>query len=319
MTSYRVWIPSKQKYIRINELNCEQFRNILKVLDEDSEFDYILNDILKTNIFDSSIQLEDFTVIDKFIIYIQLRIRSCGPNLNLIRICDKCSEKTKLNINLNRIIEEIAPVVDRSFKKDFFHADYKIECDLSHINHDDNVENFHNDYNRRLERYLFSFIKKIEFKEKDVVVDFRALNENDKNKVCETLPFEVINLIKTEYIDQINETLFNTLFINNECKNQNCKNPFSVNLDVNNINDLIKILFSDSSSLNILVKYINLSSTSHFDFSFYKHISPIELDLLCKMIENSQKEESSNNKEINLFEDYRSQTENMIESPSEFK
>ena len=67
------------------------------------------------------------------------------------------------------------------------------------------------------------------------------------------------------------------------------------------------------------MKYINLSSTSHLDFSFYKNISPLELELLSKMVQDSQKEEPSGNKEINLFEDYRSQTEGMIESPSEFK
>ena len=78
-------------------------------------------------------------------------------------------------------------------------------------------------------------------------------------------------------------------------------------------------MFSDSSAINILVKYINLSSTSHLDFNFYKNISPLELNILAKMMEDSQKDEPSNNREMNLFEEYRSQTEGMEQTPSEFK
>ena len=319
MTSYRVWVPSKQRYVRIHELNCEQFRNILKVLEEESEFDFILNEILKSNLYDSFYKIEDFTVIDKFVIYLQLRIRSCGPNLNLVRVCDKCDEKTKLNINLNNIIDKLAPVIDQSFQETFSFSNSEIECDLSYISHNDNSQYDRSDYNKRLDQYLFSFIKTMKFHNSNIVVDFRNLDEISKSKICETIPFEIINTIKNEYVDKINETLYKTLFIDSVCKNQNCKSVFSVNLDVNNINDLIRILFSDSSALNILVKYINLSSTSHLDFSFYKNISPLELDLLAKMIEDNQKEEPSNNREINMFEEYRSQTEGMNESPSEFK
>jgi hypothetical protein len=319
MTSYRVWVPSKQIYVRIYELNCEQFRNILKVLEEEQEFDFILNDILEKNLYDSFYKIEDFTVIDKFIIYLQLRIRSCGPNLNLVRICDKCNEKTKLNINLNSIIDKLAPVVDRSFQKTFTFVNSEIECDLSYISRNDNSQYDRSDYNKRLDHYLFSFIKNMKFLNNDIKIDFRNLDETSKSQICEAIPFEIINTIKNEYIDKINETLYNTLFIDNVCKNQNCKSIFSVNLDINNINDIIRIFFSDSSALNILVKYINLSSTSHLDFSFYKNISPLELDILAKMMEDNQKEEPSSNKEIDLFEEYRSQTDGMQQTQSEFK
>jgi hypothetical protein len=319
MTSYRVWIPSKQKYVRIYELNCEQFRNILKVIDEEQELDFILTDILEKNIYGSFYKIEDFTVIDKFIIYMQLRIRSCGPNLNLVRICDKCDEKTKININLNNITNKLAPVVDCSFQKTFTFLNSEIECDLSYISRNDNSEYDRSDYNKKLNKYLFSFIKTMRFLNSDIKIDLRNLDEISKNQICEAIPFEIINTIKNEYIDKINETLYNTLFIDSVCKNEKCKSVFSVNLDINNINDIIRILFSDSSAINILVKYINLSSTSHLDFNFYKNISPLELNILAKMMEDSQKDEPSNNREMNLFEEYRSQTEGMEQTPSEFK
>jgi hypothetical protein len=55
------------------------------------------------------------------------------------------------------------------------------------------------------------------------------------------------------------------------------------------------------------------------DFNFYKNISPNELKILNKMIENSNKNtESPEPKQMDFFEQYREQTKGMQESPSEF-
>jgi hypothetical protein len=46
MTSYRIWIPSMQKYIRMFEINCEQFRNLLKTIEDDIEFEFSIIQLL---------------------------------------------------------------------------------------------------------------------------------------------------------------------------------------------------------------------------------------------------------------------------------
>lgn len=317
MTSYRIWIPSLQKYIRMYELNCEQFRNILKVVDENEELDFILNEILINNLYNTSYKLSDFTIIDKFVIFLQLRIRSCGSKLKLVRICDKCDERTDINIDLNDTINILSPKIDKSFGKYFSYPNIEIFCDLPSIKYDDNQNSDNGDLSKKIDNYLYSFIKTIKIK--DTIINLEDLKNNEKIKVCESIPFSIINEIRQESVDVINQLLYETLFISNVCKNNNCKNPFTLNLDVNHINDIIRILFSDTSALNLLIKYVNLSTNSHLDFQFYKNISPAELDIISDMIQksNSRSEEPSS-KEVDLFEEYRNQTKDMKESPSEF-
>lgn len=317
MTSYRIWIPSKQKYVRMLELNCEQYRNLLKVLDEDEEFNFALNNIINTNLYNSEYKLSDFTIIDKFVIFLQLKIRSCGEKLALVRICDKCGEKTNISIDLNYMINKLAPFIDKSFGREFVFNNMRIFCDIPSIKDSDDEDSEKIDINKKLDFYLYSFIKNLKIG--DNSINLENFKESEKIKVCETLPFPIINHIRENYLNVINSNLLNVMFLNNVCKNQNCKNDFEINLDINNINDLIRILFSDESPLNVLVRYANVSTNSHFDFSFYKNISPNELKILSKMIgDSNQNSEPAQTKEMDFFEQYRNQTKGMQESPSEF-
>jgi len=317
MTSYRIWIPSKQKYVRMRELDCEQFRNILKVLHEDEEFDFILNSVIKTNLYESDYKLSDFTILDKFVIYLQLKIRSCGEKLLLTRVCDKCGEKTNMNIDLNVIINRLAPFIDKSFGTTFKFNNMSVFCDIPSIKENDYNDSDKIDMNKKLNFYLYSFIKTLNIGDK--TIDLESFEESEKIKICETLPFPIMNNIRETYLNVINSNLLNVMFLDNVCKNESCKNGFTINLDINNMNDLIRIIFSDESALNILVRYANISTNSHFDFSFYKNISPNELNILNKMIENSSKSpENQPTKEMDFFEQYREQTKGMQESQSEF-
>lgn len=317
MTSYRIWIPSKQKYVRMFELNCEQYRNLLKVLEEDDEFNFALNNLIKTNLYNSEYNLSDFTIIDKFVIFLQLKIRSCGEKLSLIRVCDKCGEKTNITVDLNYIINKLAPFIDKSFGREFIFNNTRIFCDIPSIKDTDNSDSDKIDINKKLDFYLYSFIKILTIGDK--VINLENFEEFEKIKICETLPFPIMNYIRENYLNVINSNLLNVMFLNNVCKNEKCKNDFRINLDINNINDLIRILFSDESPLNVLVRYANLSTNSHFDFRFYENISPHELKILSKMIEDSNKQsEPPQPKEMDFFEQYRNQTKGMQESPSEF-
>jgi hypothetical protein len=86
--------------------------------------------------------------------------------------------------------------------------------------------------------------------------------------------------------------------------------------------DAIKVLFKDDSAINMLGQYANVSSKCHFDYGFYKNITPLELSIVYDMVvqsEASPEDKEKTNKEIDLFEQYRSETEGMVETPSEFK
>ena len=85
--SYLIWIPSIQQYLRFRELNIEQYKCILKTMDiADLEFIHTLNEIIQENIV-SKFDINKFTTLDRFVIFITLKIYSCGAVLTLAKKC----------------------------------------------------------------------------------------------------------------------------------------------------------------------------------------------------------------------------------------
>jgi hypothetical protein len=319
MVSYNIWVPSKQKYIRMFEFNCEQYRSILKVIDDDPEFDFLLKQTLMSLLYDKTLSIEDFTILDLFVIFLQLKIRSCGSSLKLTSVCSKCETQTKVNIDLNNLIERLAVHIDRSFEKPFTANNMTVVCDVPYVNlREENLSTV-SDLNKNIDHYLFSFIKTLIIGDK--IIDIKNLKFDEKILICQNLPFNLLNEIKDNYIEQIHEIVSNLFILDVKCKNETCGTPLNLNLDISNINDVIRVLFRDTSSLNMIMDYASVSSNIHLGFDFFKNVSPVELSLIKKSVEESLKEENAppSNESIDLFEKYRLETAGMVETPSEFR
>ena len=319
MTVYRIWIPSKQKYFKFKEINVEQYRNVLKCIDDDFDFEYSINELLKSNCTEDKFSLSSLTIIDRFVAILQLKIHSCGSQLNLTRICDKCQTKTNFSINLNDLIDKLATKVDRSFEKEYNTAPFIINCDVPCIKEDDlnlDKNNIHN----RVDLYMYSFIKRLTINDNHVNLD--DFSYEDRIQVCNNIPFSIINYIKNDYIDSIHSMFSDLLIKDAVCSSDDCKDVLSIKFDITSLTDAIKLLFRDSSNTSILSQYASLGMNCHFDFEFYKNICPAELNIIDNMVKNSLKtveQEQTTNNDINLFEEYPLNNEGTVEYPSEFK
>lgn len=319
MTSYRIWIPSKQKYIRMYEINCEQYRCILKSLDDDYEFDFALNQLLIQNLYDKFIQITEFTVIDKFVIFLQLKIHSCDSKLKLTRVCQKCEAKTSFAIDLNQFIDSLAKSIDRPFEQTFDFGTTQITCDVPSIQLNEDYLFDREDFGQRLDTYLYSFIQTLYLNGQKV--ELSRLSFLDKTKICQTLPFRIISTIKEQFIDSLHRMFQELLVVKVACSNDKCKDELVMNFDINNMTDVTRILFHDTSAISLLSQIANISTNCHLDYSFYKHICPAELDILAGMVSESNKQpeqQQSTNNEINMFDKFSLETEGMVETPSEF-
>ena len=319
MTSYRIWIPSKQKYTRMYEINCEQYREILKSIDDDFEFDFTLNQLLMTNMYDKTVNLEEFTVIDRFVMLLQLKIHSCDSMLNLVRACEKCKTQTTFSIDLNKFIDSLAKSIDQSFEKVFQFDTMRLILDVPSIKLNDEFIFDREDFSKRLDFYLYSFIKSLYLYDTDVELDKRPNDE--KIAICQDIPLEVMMKVKTEYIDPLHKIFQDLLIVRVQCSNDKCKDELEMHFDVTNMTDVTKILFRDSSSINLLAQFANVSSTCHFDHGFYKSICPAELNIISNMVKKGNEEESAPppaDQDTNLFDQYPLDSAGMVESPSEF-
>lgn len=318
MTSNRVWVPSLQKYIRIEEFSCEQYREILKSINDDYEFDYSLNKILQENIIDKNFYLDKATILDKFIIVLQQKVHSCGEILKLIRVCDNCGDKTDFEINLNNLLDTLSKNFDRSFETSFKTDDLELVCDMPLVDIKQETIVDPTDFKKRVDSYLFSFIKSVRMN--NSCFDFKDCSFSEKIHFCENLPYQLILQMKNEFLAPIHSLFKDLLLVKNKCKNKMCGDELELKMDINNITDLIRILFKDSSLTNILSQYTNVTMNCHFDYNFFKNISPGELNIVTNLLESgaNQDKQEQMSKDIDLFQEYRLQTEGMVESPSEF-
>jgi hypothetical protein len=163
---------------------------------------------------------------------------------------------------------------------------------------------------------MFSFFQTIQIY--DSGIDLNELSISEKHTVCASLPFSLMSLVKKEYIDTIHQIFANTIIVENAC--EKCQKKLSLNVDINNITDVIKVLFQNDSALNILGKYANVSSNCHLDYNFYNNINPLELDVLYDMTrKNSDPAPTKSDKDVNLFDEFKLNNSEMVETPSEFK
>lgn len=319
MTFYKIWIPSQQKYSRFKEINTEQYRTILKCIDDDVDFEYTINDLLIENCKDQFFNIQSLTIIDRFILLLQLKIHSCGSIMELTRICDKCQEKTNFSVDLNLLINNLAEKIDCSFEKQYDFSDIKIICDVPLI-YDDFIHLDKNNINEKINFYMYSFIKKVIIKDK--CIDLYKFSFDERIKICSNISLSIMNYIKTHHIDKLHMLLSDMLISDTICSNSKCKDLLSIKFDITNLTDVVKLLFRDSSNSSILSQYINLSMNCHLDYNFYKNICPAELTIVENLVKNSirkPEEQEKTNNDINLFEQYKIKDQQMIESPSEFE
>lgn len=304
----------------MKEIDCEQYREILKVIDDDFEFEFALTQMLLSNMFDKTIKLEEMTVIDKFVICLQLKIHSYDTKLNLTHVCEKCESRTNFAIDLNTVIETLAESIDKSFESIFDFGRMRLVCDIPAIRLDEEFLFDKENYNQRLDHYLYSFLKVIYMDDK--IVDLYSLPYEHRIAVCESLPYEVVYHIKANFIDPLHRIFQKLLIVQSKCSNDKCAEVLTMNFDTNNMTDVIRILFRDNSSVNFLAQIADVATNCHLDYAFFKNLSPAELNIIDHRMRQSHKsaeEEQKTNQDINMFDQYRMESAGMVESASEFQ
>jgi hypothetical protein len=293
-------------------LTVDQYRTLLKVLDDQTEieFFYQLNLIIQKNLI-SDFDINNLTTIDRFIIAVFLKMYSCSPYIELSRECDKCKTKTTINLNLNQLIPALAPKIDKKFETQVSYKMYDCQIDIPSIKTEYDIfehslirnEDKHS-FDNIYDNYILSHIKSLTIN--GHVVYFNVMDLMSKKQIFQKLPAPLIDLIKKEFLTPLHESLSDISFIDMSCPE--CKEKFDLKFQINFISDLIKIIFKDNSVNSVLMDLYNLSSAAHINSEFLMKISPAEMNTLVTFAKeaNSQKDHKDP-KQIDLFE-----------SPSEF-
>lgn len=316
MTTNRIWIPSLQKFIRIKEMSCEDRRLLLKSTDDDIDFDLALQFFLESNITEPNFTSENLTVIDRFAIILQSRVYSCGDKLKLNRVCEKCGVKTDFIIDLNNLLDNMS-VLDKSFEH-IVEDIYAPSSGSITMDFPSAKEYLWADKNS--DRMISSCIRSLNYNGKPVAMNLNNMDYDKKHDACSKLPMALWKKAES-YVNSLRNVVNKIPITKLVCRNEKCKDELALNMDLDNLLDLTRLLFKDSSLQSVLGQYANLSMNCHFDYNFYKNLSPIELEIIANMLKANENTDSNKTQsdDVDLFQQYRQQTEGMVESSSEFR
>lgn len=305
-----IWIPSLQNYLRFEELDNDQYRTLLKVLDDPTEieFFYQLNKIIGQNIL-SDFDTNKLTTVDRFIVCVFLKMRSCSPHISLTKNCEKCKTSSSLKIDLEQLILSLAPKIDRKFGQIINFNPYSCLCDIPSIKTEYDIfstgmilNEDRKSLDNLFDNYIMSHIRKVWVN--TTPFDFDSLELLDKKQVFSQLPAGLTDAIRNEFLSPIHDSLSDISFVKFPCK---CGEVFDLNFQINFISDLIKIVFRDNSVESILLDTFNLAST-HIDANFLMKLSPKEMNIMTELLKESHKQK----------ENSKPEQKDLFESPSEF-
>lgn len=318
--SYLIWIPSIQNYIRFKELSWDQLRSIIKIIDEKNiEFIYQLNNILLENKLED-IDIDNLTILDRFVIFIQLKLHSCGSILSLGIECGNCQTKIKLNADLNEILNKIARLIDKKFTREIINPPYRIICDIPTIKTEYEIFKALQIYDSEqilmemnIDNYVLSYIKNMYIS--DNFVDLDSFSYKDRLMVFHKIPSKVLDKIKHNFLDPINDSIKNISFVDFLCQNKKCEEKISFNFSFTNINDFLKIVYRDYSVESLLQDIMSISIKTQLGGDFISKMTPIEMEIMMNFV---RQQEASSVPESPESRDLFEEQLKMKESPSEF-
>jgi len=129
-----IWIPSLGRDVPFKELNTSQQKRLIKsIIDSpvyNTEFIYTFKEIVKECCADSSININDLTILDKAIIAIGLRAGSIGDTVDIVVESKKTEEKIPTKLDLKTIYTMAKETMSVPQNTIFEDELYKIECGI---------------------------------------------------------------------------------------------------------------------------------------------------------------------------------------------
>jgi len=108
---FGVFIPSLNRKVYFKELNIRQLKNIVKTIlnNDDVALVYAFNDLIKENCKEN-IDILDITILDRFLILLNMRIVSIG-NIQTVQLtCDETQKPYEIIVDYNQLVDNIASI-----------------------------------------------------------------------------------------------------------------------------------------------------------------------------------------------------------------
>jgi hypothetical protein len=224
--SFEIYLPSLQKNILFKQLNTEQLKKLLKtVIDSpihNTEFIITFNTIIKENILDGSINVDELNIFDKLLILIKTRIESVSHDYTFTLTEEEYSQletdEKIFNVNLKQIYDNFTdqePLFDKEIIKS---GAYEITASLPSLQTENKLEKelyknvkleistpeeLRNTIGDTFINELTKYISTLRVNETEI--DLNTLTFKNRIKIIEQLPTSAINGV-LKYVEKYKTT-----------------------------------------------------------------------------------------------------------------
>lgn len=220
--SFEIYLPSLQKTVPFKQLNAEQLKNILKASIDPSvykaQFILTVNNLIKENILDNSIDTNQLNIFDKLLFLIKTRIESISPDYTFYftenEISDYSLEQESFTINLAESYNNFVQLSPTHDKANIKNGNCEVSVALPNILTENRLEKeLHENIKLQVtsteelqntigETFINEITKYIyELKLNEQTVNLNELLFNDRIKIVERLPVTIISEI-LKYIEK---------------------------------------------------------------------------------------------------------------------
>lgn len=313
-------IQSIQEFLRFKLITIEQYRILANsLLENDTEFLYNINSLIEENLIDPY-DHKKLTIFDRFIILLLLKHKSCNSFVKLQKTCDKCKKEIPYQININQILTTLNQDFKKNYSQIIEHNNFLAYCSFPSIFTEYQIYKDADKYEQNksssdfiLDYHLCSLV--IELFIDDKPINFINLSFSDKKKIIDKLPYP-FSMKLMQYKKEIDDIFEKTQIVKINCRNKKCKHETNWNLSSSNMTDFIKLIYSDFSNENLLGDLYNLSCESNIN---WEKETIKDIEFIKEQLKKKEELEKQNTpKTRDLLEEYRSETQGMKESASEF-
>lgn len=301
-TFYTAWVPSLSKDIFISELTTRQQKELVKSILSPFNFEFTKNsNMLLAEIIQSPINIDELTLIDKFLILLKLRAVSVSDKVDYELKCPKCNKEIKAGITLSTIINQLnhlefpfnfAEVQDSYI----IHGDLptvKTELAFEEINTKPLPENYGELYGEILIRDVTSFVKDITISfsyDKSQKMEFSSMSFLERQQLVERLPIKLLQKIWTR-IKKIQTSLeVSLLNVTCLCGEKIIDTKLSINTPV--YSSFLKSIFNENLH-SIYQNIYYMTKILKFTPEYVEGMAPGEREIYWGYFNRDQKERQS--------------------------
>lgn len=253
----------KSIFFKFTTLNQKELANL--AAQDTKHFHRYLTSILS----DQYSNVGELTILEKFLILLQLRIFYVGSLINVPMICPQCEGTVSFSKNLVNDIAKFE-IFDKDFSKIFQDSGIEIKFDIPKIKEELDL------LNDISENWKFMFVQKIKIQHSPphatTEINLEDFSFSERKQIVENLDAHLTKPLNDYFNQILNLNIPN--YIHAKCSH--CPHTISHDLNIVNMYFFIKNILFDFNYIEILADIANISANLHLSGEFLLGTTPME-------------------------------------------